>query len=355
VEQSGDAAESDQPRSDADARRGLLIAAVLALVVLVGALAWSARPDDGLAVVERQEERFPPAPTLAPPPSTAPAGTPPIDTGVVASTATPTTVAVVETLAPTVAPTPPPTPAATPPPAPPAPPTTNAVVVPPAPPPTNGEPTDPDDPSPAPEDPAYVAQLVPNLAAFDQLLATPELAQAQIDELLVTGRHDVAAPGPVLTICAAVRLDRPLATRGRWERDGRRIASSALERRDEPGFGECLADDGEPLDVGSYQYVATDSNGNESAAGGIVIGAARLDQRFRNDVADPICTVRIAPSASRYFEVYVFTAAPVSPGAEITLPVADVEQDVEAIGCDGDELAAFSFEPDADVVRPLAR
>lgn len=366
MEQSGDAAESEQPAGETprlpqppvsggadldggrDDRRGLLIAAVLALVVVVGALAWSARPDDGLAVVDRQEERFPTPTTLAPPPATD--GAAPVSSGAaLPSTVAPTNVPVVETAPPTVAPTPPPTPAPTPPPT--AAPTTSPT---PGSTPGSAPAVQPEDPA-APEDPAYIAQVVPNLAAFAEPLSTPELAKARIDELLTSGRHDVAALSPVASICAAVRMDRPLAARGRWERDGRRIASTNIERRDAPGFGECLADDGEQLDDGSYQYVATDSNGNESAAGGIVIGAARLDQRFRNDGADAVCTVRIAPSVSRYFEVYVFTAQPVQPGAGITLPVADVDQDVEAVGCDGDELASFSFEPAADVVLSLAR
>jgi hypothetical protein len=324
----------------------LLIAAVLALVAVAGAIAWAVRPD-GLDLVDRQEERFPTPTTLVPAalPTTAPAA---VGTGPAApSPVAPATGAPVATVPPTPEPTPPPPPAPT---SLPAPPTTVAgapgsTVA--------GElPADPDGPPP-PDEPAYAARLVPNVAAFAELLSTPELAKAQIDQLLASGRHDVAAPGPVATICAAVRMDRPLAARGRWERDGRRIASTGVERRDSPGFGECLTNDGDEVDAGSYQYIATDSNGNESAAGGIVIGAARIDQRFRNDATAAICSVRIAPSASRYFEVYVFTAQPVEPGAEITLPVAAVEQDVQAVGCDGDELASSSFEPADDAVQPL--
>ena len=41
-----------------------------------------------------------------------------------------------------------------------------------------------------------------------------------------------------------------------------------------PGFGECVGNDGELLDDGSYQYIATDADGGESAAGGFVVGAA---------------------------------------------------------------------------------
>ncbi len=195
---------------------------------------------------------------------------------------------------------------------------------------------------------------MPSLAGFADALSTPELAQVQIDQMLATGRHDIAVPDPVATICAAVPMDRPLAVHGRWERDGRRIAATDPERRDAPGFGECLTNDGDQLDDGSYQYIATDSEGHESAAGGIVVGADRIEQRFRNDSDDPVCAVRIAPDVSRYFEVYVFTAQPIAPGAEVTLVVADVEQDVETMRCDDTLLASFSFTPSAKDIQSLA-
>ena len=65
--------------------------------------------------------------------------------------------------------------------------------------------------------------------------------------------------------------------------------------------------------------------------------------------------MRIAPSASRYFEVYVFTAQPIAPrrrGHARRSPTVD--QDVETVGCDGDELASFSFRPDGGHVQSLA-
>ena len=196
-----------------------------------------------------------PATVPATPPPTAPPTTPP------------------PTAPPTAAPTVPPTAA----------PTTTIAGVPPATlPPGVGTTT-----LPPPTDPDIIGRLVPNLAAYAQFLTTPEQAKVEIDQLLATGRHDVAAPGPVATICAAVRMDVPLAVNSRWERDGRRIASSDLGRRDAPGFGECLGNDGDPLDDGSYQYVAIDSEGHESAAGGIVVGAVRLDQVFTNNTSAP--------------------------------------------------------------------
>ena len=111
-----------------------------------------------------------------------------------------------------------------------------------------------------------------------------------------------------------------------------------------------------PLVAGSYQYVAIDSEGHESAAGGIVIGAPRIDQPFTNNGDEPVCRVRIAPSVSRYFEVYVYSAQPITRGAQVTIPVAAVRQDVETVGCQpgtDDVLAKFSFDPNPVNVQSL--
>ena len=242
-------------------------------------------------------------------------------------------------------PTPPPTPAPTSPPT--EPPTTPARTAPPTTPVT----TVPE--STTPPGPAITA-LVPSVAAFAEPLVTPEATRAQIDQLLTDPRHDVASDRGVAALCAIVPLDGPIVVGGRWERDGRQVSSSVAAGRDAPGFGECVGNDGELLDDGSYQYIATDADGGESAAGGFVVGAGRIEQRFTNNGDDPVCGVRIAPATSRYFEAYVFDVEPVAPGASITLPVADVRQDVETMSCrKGEVLAAFDFRPDPDEVQDL--
>ncbi len=330
-------------------RRVFIVITVLAIVVIAGIVAWSIGRRDAGDAIARDEERFPSPTTLAPP-TTLPA---PTTIDVPASPLPPVTVPA--TIPGTVPPTPPPTEPATV--APTAAPTTAAPTtiagVPPATlPPGVGTTT-----LPPPIDPDVIGRLVPNLAAYAQFLTTPEQAKVEIDQLLATGRHDVAVPGPAAMICAAVRMDVPLAVNSRWERDGRRIASSDLGRRDAPGFGECLGNDGDPLEDGSYQYVAMDSEGHESAAGGIVIGATRLDQIFTNNTRVPVCAIRVAPSVSRYFEVYVYTASPIAPGGSVTVPIADVGQDVETVRCTTDEddvLATFSFDPMPGVPQPLS-
>ena len=201
---------------------------------------------------------------------------------------------------------------------------------------------------------ASIGALVPNVAAFEQLPPTPAEAQVQIDQLLAGGRHDVAAPGPVVALCAAVPLDAAVQAGTRWERDGQEIATSVALGRVPPGFGECFNDAGEPLPDGSYQFIAIDTEGNESAAGGIVVGARRIEQRFTNNGEDPLCAVRIAPESSRYFEVYLYDATPIAPGSSVTLPVADVDQDVEAVACgSGEIVASFDFAPQAGEVLDL--
>ena len=277
------------PTGDGPERRSLLIVAILALVAIAGIVAWSIGNDDATDRLGREEERFP-SPTTQPPPTTVPT-TPP---STVPAAPAPTEPAL------TVPATTPPTPATEPPTTPP--PSTAAPTVPATAPPSTAPPTVPPTSADAvtttpdePEPPDIVTRLVPNVAAYAEYLATPEQAQAAIGELLVNGRHDVATLGPADTICAAVPLDEPLAVDTRWERDGRRITSSELGRREAPGFGECLGNDGDPLEDGSYQFVAIDSRGNESAAGGIVIGAVRIDQIFRNPTAEPVCSIRVAP------------------------------------------------------------
>ena len=72
---------------------------------------------------------------------------------------------------------------------------------------------------------------------------------------------------------------------------------------------------------------------------------------FTNNTSAPVCAIRVAPSVSRYFEVYVYTASPIAPGGSVTVPIADVGQDVETVGCragdDDGAIATFSFDPHA--------
>ena len=113
-----------------------------------------------------------------------------------------------------------------------------------------------------------------------------------------------------------------------------------------PGFGECVGNDGDPLDDGSYQYIATDGDGDESAAGGFVVGAARVDQRFVNNGATPDLRHPHRPEHQPVLRGLRVRLARSPPKSQVTLPVADVRQDVETTACDGgDVVASFDFAP----------
>jgi hypothetical protein len=201
-----------------------------------------------------------------------------------------------------------------------------------------------------------VDAVVPDIAAFPQHLATPEAAQAQIAQLLLQRRHDVASPDDVRTLCATVVLDGPLRVSGRWERNGQRIADSAVTSRDAPGYGECIENDGDPLVDGAYQFVATDDADVDSAAATFVVGAQRVEQRFVNDGQEPVCAVLLAPTKARVFEAYLFDARPIESGVVITVPVADVDQDVETLSCNKSPrhlVASFEFDPAPETVQSL--
>jgi hypothetical protein len=211
----------------------------------------------------------------------------------------------------------------------------------------------------APGGAVSIESIVPYIAASRRYLATPAQVQTLVDRLLQRGgRHDVALSGSVSTLCATVALAGPIEVSGRWERDGDEIAGTGIVLRTAPGFGDCIDNDGEPLEPGSYQYIATDVDGTDSAIGTFVVGAARLDQQFVNNGEEAVCAILVAPTSSDFFEDYVFST-PMSPGSSVVIPIADVRQDVEVWGCrgDDDEITAtrsdFDFDPAPGEPQPL--
>jgi hypothetical protein len=204
-----------------------------------------------------------------------------------------------------------------------------------------------------------IESIVPDLAASRRYLATPDQVQALVDRLLQRGgRHDVALAGNVPTLCATVALSGPIELSGRWERDGDEIAETGVILRTAPGFGDCIDNDGEPLEPGSYQYIATDVDGTDSAVGNFVVGAARVDQQFLNNGEEDVCAILVAPSSSDFFEDFVFST-PMRPGSSVVIPIADVSQDVEVWGCAGadDEptptRSDFDFDPTPGELQAL--
>jgi hypothetical protein len=189
---------------------------------------------------------------------------------------------------------------------------------------------------------------VPDIAASRRYLGSPQQVQSAVDELLASGgRHDVAMPGIVATLCATVELAGPIEVSGRWEHDGDEIDATGLVLRSAPGFGDCIDNGGEPLDPGSYQFVASDSDGTDSAVANFVVDAVRIDQRFVNNGEDPVCAIFVAPTTANFYEDYVFSD-PLPQGATVVIPIADVAQDVEVWVCPGSDAREefdFDFDP----------
>ena len=197
--------------------------------------------------------------------------------------------------------------------------------------------------------PISIASIVPDIAASRRFLASPQQVQTTVDQLLANGgRHDVALPGTVATLCATVELAGPIEVSGRWERDGQEISETGLVLRNAPGFGDCIDNDAEPIEPGAYQFVATDAEGTDSAAATFVVDAVRIDQQFVNNGEDPVCAIFVAPSDAGFFEDFVF-ASPLPAGAAVVIPIADVRQDVRVTVCPGSEPREefdFDFDPD---------
>ena len=203
--------------------------------------------------------------------------------------------------------------------------------------------------------PISIASIVPDIAASRRFLASPQQVQTTVDQLLANGgRHDVALPGTVATLCATVELAGPIEVSGRWERDGQEISETGLVLRNAPGFGDCIDNDAEPIEPGAYQFVATDAEGTDSAAATFVVDAVRIDQQFVNNGEDPVCAIFVAPSDAGFFEDFVF-ASPLPAGAAVVIPIADVRQDVRVTVCPGSEpREEFDFDFDPTPREPQA-
>lgn len=338
------------PTSDGGPPTALIAVAVLVIVAVVGLVGWLiGRGEDDLGELG--------APTAT---SLAPSGVSslPTDSAAASSTISPAIVAPVTTLPvtdpPELATTLPPAtdPAPTDLPATVAPTVSDtAPLAPVEPPPTTASST------PGDEDPDFdVGDLVPDIAAFAGPIADPAQLSTLVAELLATPRHDVASPTPVYTLCAIVRLDGPLTLSGRWEFDGRPLHSSDDANLTAPGFGDCIDNDGAPMEDGAYQFIALNTSGRRSAPGTFVAGAERIDQEFRNNSDESVCSILIAPSTADYYDAFVFPGPSSIPrGDTVTIPIAGVRQDARTIGCaDDNQLAEFSFDADPDEPQDLA-
>lgn len=197
-----------------------------------------------------------------------------------------------------------------------------------------------------------VGLMVPGVFALAEPPTGPNAAEVVAG--LDSGRDDVAVDTSVGALCAAVATETPVEVSGRWERDGTEVASTSRSQLEAPGFTDCITADGDSLPEGTYQFVVVDADGNTSAPGTIVLGAAVVAQTFQNDGDEALCGLRIAPLPAGYFSWYDASSAPIAPGASVTLALADVRQAIEVVSCDGAEVVdTMQVRPDAATARSV--
>ena len=184
--------------------------------------------------------------------------------------------------------------------------------------------------------------VVPRITAIAEVLNTDEDRREADRVGPRRHQHPIAVEDGPGTICAVVPVAAPLMAEGRWERNGEPIASSGEQRRDPPGYGDCIPnDDGEPFRDGVYQYVAVGPTGATSAAATVVVGSSSVVVWFLNSGDEPICLVHVSPEAADFYEALA-TDGPIQPGEAIAVEVADIDQDVRLFGCPPDSVLRTS-------------
>jgi len=179
--------------------------------------------------------------------------------------------------------------------------------------------------------------------------------QSEIDRLIAERTVDaVAHPTAVSTICAGVPVDVQLDFTITWQYLGETVQSDE-QSATPPGVGSCIDNGGEPLGAGSYQVFTANADQTEIGnATTFVIGANSVAQSFVNNTDDDICEIGIAPVDTSYYEFFVSEQGAVGPGEFIIVDIASVEQDLLARRCDGSDIGAFTFVPNAGTDQGLA-
>lgn len=202
---------------------------------------------------------------------------------------------------------------------------------------------------PRPENEAAdpIRTLVPIVAVVPAVLTGNADREAAIGAVLANGATTVAVLTEPGTLCAVVPLQVPVMAEFRWERNGEPIGTGAEQRRDPPGFGECITrPNGEAFDEGTYQYVAIGPTGATSAAASVVVGVEPVDTWFVNNGDEPVCLVLLSPTRADYYEGHD-TDTPLLPGEAMSISAAAVEHDVRVFGCQPNEsLRTFTMTPE---------
>jgi hypothetical protein len=204
-------------------------------------------------------------------------------------------------------------------------------------------------PLPEPEseltDPVRI--LVPSITAVAEALTDEADQQQAIAGALTEATNAVAVEDQPGTLCAVVPVTAPLIAEGRWERNGEPIGTSVTQRRDPPGYGDCITNDnGEAFRDGVYQYVALGPTGATSAAATVVVGSEPVDIWLVNNGDEPVCLVLMSPEQADFYEAHD-TDTPLLPGEAIVIPAASVDHDVRVLGCPPDEhIASLAITPE---------
>lgn len=168
---------------------------------------------------------------------------------------------------------------------------------------------------------------------------------------LSTGDNPVSTPEPVVNLCAAIAIDEPVNARVEWSRDGATVLENPTRPFAVPADGNCINNNGDPLENGSYEVFFTDDAGGQSRIALFTVGAATRSQVFLNDTGLDICFIDLSPSVAGFYQSFEPTGdTPLLDGETIAIDIADVEHDLRGVDCDGNELDAVGFVPGDDPI-----
>jgi len=222
------------------------------------------------------------------------------------------------------------------------------------PPPTEPPPTEPPPTEPSPTSPpatGSVDGVFVHVEARGEVVADSEL-QAALEALgLAEGNNPVASADPVLNLCAALPVTEPVVASVEWRLDDSTISEGAPRTFSTPADGNCINNNGEPLDSGSYEVSFTDDAGGASTVALFTVGAAAVTQEFLNDTGDDLCLVDVAPLSVGFFQPFELPdGEPLVDGSTIIFDIADIEHEARGVDCNGDALDSVTFLPSVDPI-----
>ncbi len=214
--------------------------------------------------------------------------------------------------------------------------------------------TQPPDTEPPPTDPptdGSVDGVFVRIDARTDMIPDEDI-QATLAEIgLASGDNPVSTTDAVRNLCAALPIDEPASASAEWTRDSAPISSGVTRVLEAPADGNCINNNGEPLQDGAYEVSFTDNGGGMTTVALFTIGAATVTQSFTNDTEADLCTVDVGPTSAGFYQAFELPSGePLAPGDSILIDVADVEHEARGLDCDGEPRESFFFTPtDGDV------